>query len=350
MTTPLAIVFSPSLGLVAGVVLLSVVLAAIDILRQPTWAWRAAGETRLVCLLLVLLLPGVGLAIYVFSTRPKLVEVTAAGRAANLPFERFGDQPSLATRRGRHIQAMAMPTVFGSFGERREVRTIRASGPGVGPTGSGSFFDDPDLITVGAPTGAVEPAPVATETIEPEIRIPGSLGRPYNPRQRTSLEGSESLAMASQIFGATDGTEPVASVAPMAAPARSFGAPPAPQGVAPVFGAVPAAQVPGQAFGVHASRAPTRYGTERDGATPQMATPRPIPGSPELLRPLAYEVAPAAGCSPMGMATMAPAAPPMPPQWLRDPTGRHNYRYWDGMSWTDSVSDAGISSQDPITG
>jgi len=48
MTTPLAIVFSPSLGLVAGVVLLSVVLAAIDILRQPTWAWRAAGETRLV--------------------------------------------------------------------------------------------------------------------------------------------------------------------------------------------------------------------------------------------------------------------------------------------------------------
>jgi hypothetical protein len=301
------VVFSPSLGLIAGIVLLSVVLGAIDIFRQPNWAWRAAGEPKLVCLLLVLLLPGVGLAIYVFATRPKLVEVAAAGRAANLPFERFGDQPDLATRRGRQMQVLAMPTVFGSFGERRQVRTIKASGPDIGPSGSGSFFDDPDLVTVGAPAATAEPAPVVTETIEQEIRFPGSLGRPYNPTQRTSLEGEHSLAsVAAQIFGATDETEPVRSVRPAPAPARSYGA-------------------------------------------PAMATPRTVPGSPDHTRPWAREVDQILASSQTATATMNEAAPTLGAQWLRDPTNRHHYRYWDGRSWTGSVSDAGVESQDPIT-
>jgi len=34
--------------------------------------------------------------------------------------------------------------------------------------------------------------------------------------------------------------------------------------------------------------------------------------------------------------------------WQVDPTGRHEYRYWDGSKWTDDVADAGISSTDPI--
>ncbi len=28
-----------------------------------------------------------------------------------------------------------------------------------------------------------------------------------------------------------------------------------------------------------------------------------------------------------------------PPGWYPDPGGQHRYRYWDGLTWTDSVSD-----------
>lgn len=34
--------------------------------------------------------------------------------------------------------------------------------------------------------------------------------------------------------------------------------------------------------------------------------------------------------------------------WLADPTGRHEYRYFDGVAWSEHVADAGIQSEDPI--
>jgi hypothetical protein len=34
--------------------------------------------------------------------------------------------------------------------------------------------------------------------------------------------------------------------------------------------------------------------------------------------------------------------------WQRDPTARHEYRYWDGSRWTDDVSDRGVTSNDPM--
>ena len=34
--------------------------------------------------------------------------------------------------------------------------------------------------------------------------------------------------------------------------------------------------------------------------------------------------------------------------WHRDPTARHEYRYWDGARWTDDVSDRGVTSTDPM--
>lgn len=37
-----------------------------------------------------------------------------------------------------------------------------------------------------------------------------------------------------------------------------------------------------------------------------------------------------------------------PPLWHPDPTGRHQYRYWDGTSWTAYVSDDGGQSLDPL--
>jgi hypothetical protein len=36
------------------------------------------------------------------------------------------------------------------------------------------------------------------------------------------------------------------------------------------------------------------------------------------------------------------------PGWHRDPSGRHEHRFWDGAGWTDDVSDAGIESKDAV--
>lgn len=37
-----------------------------------------------------------------------------------------------------------------------------------------------------------------------------------------------------------------------------------------------------------------------------------------------------------------------PPGWFRDPTGRHDHRWWDGAAWTDHVADAGVASTDVL--
>jgi Protein of unknown function (DUF2510) len=54
-------------------------------------------------------------------------------------------------------------------------------------------------------------------------------------------------------------------------------------------------------------------------------------------------------------ASAPPPPPPLPPveksvpaDWLADPTGRHELRYWDGSRWTEHVSDAGVTGQDPV--
>ncbi len=38
-----------------------------------------------------------------------------------------------------------------------------------------------------------------------------------------------------------------------------------------------------------------------------------------------------------------------PAGWHPDPQGRHELRYWDGSTWTDHVSDAGVTSKNPVT-
>lgn len=37
----------------------------------------------------------------------------------------------------------------------------------------------------------------------------------------------------------------------------------------------------------------------------------------------------------------------VPAGWYPDPTGRHQHRYWQGATWTELVSDAGCTSNDP---
>ena len=38
------------------------------------------------------------------------------------------------------------------------------------------------------------------------------------------------------------------------------------------------------------------------------------------------------------------------PAWQPDPTGRHQYRWWDGEQWTHHVANDGIANSDPATG
>jgi len=43
----------------------------------------------------------------------------------------------------------------------------------------------------------------------------------------------------------------------------------------------------------------------------------------------------------------AVTTPSVPADWYKDPSGRFEYRYWDGSKWTDDVSRAGVAHKDP---
>ncbi|MGD0880082.1 MAG: DUF2510 domain-containing protein [Acidimicrobiales bacterium] len=254
MNAPSPEVLNLVTAVVSAAVALSVALGAVDLIRQPGWAWKAAGEPRTICLLLILLLPGVGLAIYVFGVRPRVVAVAAVGRAATLPFERFADRANLDAEDTRSIEILAAPATFASFGEPRVTPPVRPTEKVVEAPARGGFFEDPDVLTIGAAAEFFETGVLVTAAPrEPlTINIPGAMGRPYRPVQRASLdESDQSTSVAARVPDASsDGTVRAASVA----------------------------------------------------------------------------------------------------RWMSDPTGRHQYRYWDGNCWTDSVSDAGVESRDPGIG
>jgi hypothetical protein len=48
---------------------------------------------------------------------------------------------------------------------------------------------------------------------------------------------------------------------------------------------------------------------------------------------------------PMGQPESSTVPPPM---WAGDPSRRHQWRYWDGKSWTEFVNDNGQQSRDPL--
>lgn len=52
------------------------------------------------------------------------------------------------------------------------------------------------------------------------------------------------------------------------------------------------------------------------------------------------------------VATGSIVVPPPPPgtgaQWLGDPSGGHELRWWNGTAWTDQVSDSGVTGSDPL--
>ena len=54
----------------------------------------------------------------------------------------------------------------------------------------------------------------------------------------------------------------------------------------------------------------------------------------------------AAGASGSAAASTS-TSPSIPADWYKDPSGRFEYRYWDGSKWTDNVSRAGVAYKDP---
>lgn len=54
---------------------------------------------------------------------------------------------------------------------------------------------------------------------------------------------------------------------------------------------------------------------------------------------------PAGGAKP---GVVVPPPPSTAAQWLADPAGTHELRWWDGTGWTLHVSDGGATSDDPL--
>jgi hypothetical protein len=250
-----------SLELVGVIIGVSMIAGSVDVIRQPGWAWKRAEESKIKNLLLVLLLPLVGLGMYLHSARPKVAPITKAGKAASLPFERFGDdaQRSAGAHRPQHGQRKRRGGRRGAqeSAQPDEVRPVRTAVPtgvatfaatfdAAGPGDTGRRFAEsgaPNVVPIGA-TAVIDGEVVLLEPTPTEIPGPmevsgtffsTSAPRSYRPRQRTHL----------------------------------------------------------------------RQGGERTE----------------------------------GRSTV-------PAGWKADPTGRHQFRYWDGSGWTENVADDGEKARD----
>lgn len=155
------------------IVAVSVIAGAVDLIRQPGWAWKSAEESKVAYLVLVALLPLVGLGMYLFGARPKVTRIAAAGRAASLPFERFGEE-------GRPAAAAAPATGLGSFGEVFDTSILADGVPAMEPVGVGGGGGA--LLEAGGTATAT-----ATMTAGPRL----TQARPYRPKQRSSLLAAE---------------------------------------------------------------------------------------------------------------------------------------------------------------
>ena len=71
-------------------------------------------------------------------------------------------------------------------------------------------------------------------------------------------------------------------------------------------------------------------------STPSAATPSQPFGTGNVASPA--QSAPASGGA---------SVPNPPANWYKDPSGRHELRYWNGSAWTEHVADGGRQSIDP---
>ena len=219
-----------SLELVGLIVGISMIVGAVDLIRQPGWAWKRAQESKTAYLILVVLVPDRRTRpLRLQAARPKVAPITAAGRAASLPFERFGEDAAEATG-GR-------PGPPGPVARPGGVRQLRG-----------------DHASDDRRRSAWESSPIVPRPAEPRSDVGSHLLQQRWDRHR----------------------------------------PP--------------------------HRSPDRPGPRRTGpgSGPACTESRPMP------------------------------RPTVPAGWKADPTGRHQFRYWDGFQWTENVADAGEQSRDSV--
>jgi hypothetical protein len=85
-------------------------------------------------------------------------------------------------------------------------------------------------------------------------------------------------------------------------------------------------------------------------ASPYAGAPPVQPYQPYgAVPPPVASPAPAFGQPPAAAWGEAPATSTTPPGWQPDPTGRNQYRYWDGNAWSAHVSNAGVQATDPVS-
>ena len=84
-------------------------------------------------------------------------------------------------------------------------------------------------------------------------------------------------------------------------------------------------------------------------ATPKTPRRGPYPGALDerLLTPRA-PLPPGAGVRVVPAGLDPSLGTPHPPAWAPDPTGRHQWRWWGGVAWTDHVADDGVATEDPL--
>lgn len=51
---------------------------------------------------------------------------------------------------------------------------------------------------------------------------------------------------------------------------------------------------------------------------------------------------------PVAQPVVQPVASGQPAGWYPDPLGRHQLRWWGGVSWMDAVMDGGVQASDPV--
>jgi Protein of unknown function (DUF2510) len=153
-----------SLELVALAVGLSILVGAVDLIRQPQWAWKLAEENKAAYLVLVVLVPIIGLGLYVVRARPHVV-AAASGQPAGRPAAEAAGAPDRQPSPG----GMTASAGF------REMAT---------------FDGDDDAPEAGAtPLQPSEPVEISS-TFFSSGTATRTRVRPYRPRQRTSLDES----------------------------------------------------------------------------------------------------------------------------------------------------------------
>jgi hypothetical protein len=283
------------LGVAVAAIGLSMVAGAIDVIRLPGWAWRKAEEPKIAYLALVGLLPIVGLGMYLVRARPKVKGVAVAGRAASLPFERFGDgAPPMDEE-----QVAEAPEPIQLVAVKPDLASTIAAAPSPSPVG--------ESVTKVAPAPEVEDEPSEERQAEP-VLVGGDFFSPRTERAKPAAAPTPA---------------PVAATAPEPVIAVAAADEPEPER-APEPELEPALAGAGAATGAATATA-TRTMRLPASLTSKQYKPRQRSNLAE------------------GRLTA-----PVPAGWKADPTGRHQFRYWNGLHWTENVADAGVQNRDAV--